>query len=127
MYTHLARAGKPDSGGLTERGPAGSLGSPGAPEPRMNGQTKALEYIPVADVEISSVRPERGGFTLQGRGADRADYRIDLELEVPVDQRTRSVLGELLSQSRWRVSRKAAQPLRGRARVQRAPGTPETT
>ena len=71
-----------------------------------------MDYMLIADVEVTSVRPERIGFSLEGRGADRADYRLELELEVPVDQRTRSVLGELLSQSRWRISRKATQPLR---------------
>ena len=82
----------------------------------MEDANKPSDFIPVADVEISSVRPQRTGFSLHGRGADRAEYRIDLELEVPVDQRTRSVLGELLSQSRWRLSRKAAQALRGATR-----------
>jgi len=71
-----------------------------------------MDYILMADIEVSSVRPERTGFSLQGRGADRAEYRLDLEMEVPVDQRTRAVLGELLSQSRWRVSRKPNAPLR---------------
>src|SRR3954471_19414029 len=94
----------------------------------MEDSNKPSDYMPVADVEISSVRPQRTGFSLQGRGADKADYRIDLELEVPVDQRTRSVLAELLSQSRWRISRKAAQPLRGATRTLRSRtglGTPE--
>ena len=90
----------------------------------MDPLTKALDYVPVADVAVSSVRPQRTGFTLEGRGADRADYRVDLELEVPVDQRTRSVLGELLSQSRWRISRKAAQPLRQPSKGGRAQGKP---
>ena len=63
-----------------------------------------MDYILMADVEVTSVRPDRTGFSLEGRGADRADYRLELELEVPVDQRTRTVLGELLSQSRWRVT-----------------------
>jgi hypothetical protein len=78
-------------------------------------------------VEISAVRPERTGFALHGTGADRAEYRVDLELEVPVDQRTRSVLAEILSQSRWRIWRRAPQPLRtaGRARRQAAKPQPE--
>ena len=85
----------------------------------MDQVSKPSDYIPVADVEVSSVKPLRTGFTLEGRGADRADYRVDLELEVPVDQRTRSVLGEILSQSRWRISRRAPQPLRAGSRVSR--------
>jgi len=83
-----------------------------------------MDYILMADVEVTSVRHERTGFALEGRGADRADYRVELELEVPVDQRTRTVLGELLSQSRWRVSRKATQPLRSATRSAPSRGKP---
>jgi hypothetical protein len=90
----------------------------------MTEPTKSSDFIPVADVEVSAVRPERTGFTLKGTGADRAEYRVDLELEVPVDQRTRSVLGEILSQSRWRIWRRATQPLRSPSRVSRQPGKP---
>jgi hypothetical protein len=90
----------------------------------MNQPAKASDYIPVADVEVSAVRPERTGFTLQGTGADRADYRVELELEVPVDQRTRSVLGEILSQSRWRIWRRAPQPLRAGTRAPRQSAKP---
>ena len=86
----------------------------------MDQVSKPPDYIPVADVEVSSVKLQRNGFTLEGRGADRADYRVDLDLEVPVDQRTRSVLGELLSQSRWRLSRRAPQPIRAGSRVARS-------
>jgi hypothetical protein len=85
---------------------------------------KASEYIPVADVEVSSVKVQKSGFSLEGRGADRADYRVELDLEVPVDQRTRSVIGELLSQSRWRISRRAPQPLRTAARAPRGAEKP---
>ncbi len=72
-------------------------------------------YVAVADVAIDAVRPGRTGFVLQGRGKDRADYRIELHLEMPVDQRTRTVLGELLAQSEWRVSRRVSNPLDARA------------
>ena len=90
----------------------------------MNDQMTS-DYVPVADVEVSSVRPQRTGFTLLGTGADRAEYKVDLELEVPVDQRTRSVLGELLSQSKWRISRKMGKPMRAAAaRVARPLGKP---
>ncbi len=90
----------------------------------MNDQMTS-DYVPVADVEVSSVRPQRTGFTLLGTGADRADYRVDLELEVPVDQRTRSVLGEILSQSKWRISRRVGKSLRAMAgRVVRPLGKP---
>ena len=82
------------------------------------------DFVPVADVEVSAVHPERSGFVMEGRGADRADYRIQLDLEVPVDQRTRAVLGELLSQSKWRVWRRAPQPLKGITRAPRREGKP---
>ena len=90
----------------------------------MTEPIKSSDYIPVADVEVSAVRPQRNGFTLQGTGADRAEYRVELELEVPVDQRTRSVLGEILSQSKWRIWRRAPQPIRSTHRPARQPGKP---
>ena len=73
----------------------------------MEHSLKPVDYLAVADVEVSAVTPERAGFTLEGRGADRAEYRLGLELEVPLDPRTRVVLGEMLSQCRVRVWRKA--------------------
>ena len=74
----------------------------------MNQHAKATDFVAVADVEVSSVTPEGAGFTLEGRGADRSDYRLSLEIEVPLDQRTRNVLGEMLSQCRIRVWRSPA-------------------
>lgn len=65
-------------------------------------------YVTVADVEVTAVRPAVSGFVLEGRGRDRADYRLELHLDFPVDARTRRVLGELLAQSEWRISRRAA-------------------
>ncbi len=70
----------------------------------------AGDYVRVADVEISSVRSERSGFLLEGRGADRADYRLELHLDMPVDERTRAVLSEMLAQSEWRAWRRSPQP-----------------
>src|SRR5688500_5488006 len=98
---------------LTNAVPAGSLRPPGARRRDIDDSNKPSLYIPLAHVELSSVRPHRTVFSLQCRSAARADYPIDLELKVPVDQRTRSVLADLLTQSRWRLSRKAAQTLRG--------------
>lgn len=69
-------------------------------------------FVNVADVEIDAVQPGRAGFVLTGRGQDRADYRIEIELEMPVDERTRAVLAELLAQSEWRIQRRAHQPFR---------------
>ena len=90
----------------------------------MDQVSKPSDYILVADVEVSSVKLQKRGFSLEGRGGDRADYRVELDLEVPVDQRTRSVLGELLSQSRWRISRRAPQPIRGSTRPVRSSEKP---
>lgn len=83
----------------------------------MEQPAKPTEYVPVADVEVASVTPEMAGFTLEGRGADRSDYRLGLELEVPLDQRTRSVLGEMLSQCRIRVWRRTTAPRKSVARA----------
>jgi hypothetical protein len=69
-------------------------------------------YVPVADLAIDSVTPSRFGFVLRGRGSDRAEYQLDMHLELPVDRQTRTVLGELLSQSEWRVWRRAPEPFR---------------
>ncbi|MBE0591586.1 MAG: hypothetical protein IH616_04215 [Gemmatimonadales bacterium] len=71
-------------------------------------------YVKVAEIEIDAVHPGRSGFVLTGRGGDRADYRIELELEMPVDQRTKAVLAELLAQSDWRIQRRAHEPFRSR-------------
>lgn len=72
------------------------------------------DYVTVAEVEIDAVHPGRTGVILTGRGSDKADYRLEMELELPVDQRTRSVLAELLAQSEWRIQRRAHQPFRSR-------------
>ena len=85
----------------------------------MEPSKKAEEgYVAVVDIEVDSVRPEPAGFTLQGRGADRAEYRLEMHLDIPVDRHTQTVLGEMLAQSEWRVLRKAPTPLR-RARTQK--------
>jgi len=78
------------------------------------------DFVSVAEVEIDAVHPGRSGFVLTGRGRDRADYRLEMELEMPVDQRTRAVLAELLAQSDWRILRRAAQPFgQNRSRMRR--------
>lgn len=69
------------------------------------------EYLPVADIEITAVRPDRHGYVLEGRGADAADYRLDLHLDIPVDSRTRSILGGMLAQSELRIWRRPSEPL----------------
>ncbi len=64
----------------------------------------------VADIPIDAVRSTAAGFVLEGRGADRGDYRLELHFDLPVDARTRKVLGELMSQAEVRVSRRTAAP-----------------
>ena len=73
------------------------------------------EFVPVAEVEVDSVRPERHAFVLTGRGTDRADYKLEVTLEMPIDQRTRTVIGEILSQSQWRLWRRATRPFRAKS------------
>lgn len=62
----------------------------------------------LATIEIDAVTTSDRGFTLSGEGAppDRSMYRLDLRFELPLDPRTRTVLGELLSQSGITVSRR---------------------
>ena len=76
-------------------------------------------FVPVADVEVDAVRPERSGFVLQGRGADRAEYRVEMRLHIPVDQQTQVVLGEILAQSELKVMRRAPASMRRPATLRR--------
>ena len=76
-------------------------------------------FVTVADVAIDALRPSSDGFILQGRGQDAADYELELHLDLPTDERTRAVLGELLVQSAWRVRRRVRTPLRRRAAAAR--------
>lgn len=70
------------------------------------------DFLPVAEVEIDAVQPARGGFVLRGTGKDSAEYRLDVHFDLPVDHKTHAVLGEMLSQSEWRISRRASSVLR---------------
>jgi hypothetical protein len=65
------------------------------------------EFLPVAEVAIDAVQAAKGGFVLRGTGKDAAEYRFDVHFDLPVDHRTHAVLGEILSQSEWRVWRRA--------------------
>lgn len=80
-------------------------------------------FVRVADIEIDEVAPAASGFLLTGRGQDRADYRVEMTLEMPMDQRTRAVVAELLSQSDFCVSRRARQPVGGARARRPAPST----
>ncbi len=64
------------------------------------------EYEPLAQIAVDEVSPSRQGFTLTGQGRDHADYHMDLRFEMPLDLRTRAVLGELLSHSDVTISRR---------------------
>jgi hypothetical protein len=65
-------------------------------------------YEPLAEIEVDAVRPEAQGFTLTGQGPDHTEYQLDLRFEMPLDPRTRTVLGELLSHSDLIISRRTA-------------------
>lgn len=85
----------------------------------------APEFQRLAEIEVDLVKPERSGFTLTGQGTDRAEYRLDVHFDMPLDARTRAVLGELLAQSELKIWRRpppahATPPLR-RDRAHRTP------
>jgi hypothetical protein len=71
----------------------------------------APEFQRLAEIQVDLVKPERNGFTLSGQGADRAEYRLDVHFDMPLDARTRAVLGELLAQSELSISRRLPPPL----------------
>ena len=73
-----------------------------------NQTTTRPAFAPIVTVEIDAVTPSDRGFTLTGQGADRAEYRLDMHFELPLDPRTRTVLGELLSQSDLTISRRGS-------------------
>lgn len=80
---------------------------------------KTSETPPRTVIAVDEVRPERQGFTLLGQGQDREPYRVDLQFELPLDARTRSVLGELLTQATVAVSRVRPAGSPGSARPRR--------
>lgn len=73
-------------------------------------------YMPVANVQVDSVTPRDNGFVVQANGEDSAEYLFDLNLDMPIDRQTQAVVGEILSQSEWRMWRRARQPLKPRLR-----------
>jgi hypothetical protein len=90
----------------------------------MTTQPPVEDFVSVAEVEIEAVQPSRSGFVLSGRGRDSAEYRLEMELELPVDLRTRRVVGELLSQSRCRLWRRAPRSLHAKQARPRRPVGP---
>jgi hypothetical protein len=77
------------------------------------------EYEPVAQIEVDAASPSHQGFTLTGQGADHAVYQLDLRFEMPLDPRTRTVLGELLSHSDLIISRRPPGGLASALRARR--------
>ncbi len=78
------------------------------------GQHPDPDFVPVAEVDVDSVEPSGSGFVLRGFGADAAEYRMDMRMDIRVDPKTQTVLGEILSQSEWRIWRRAPRTLRAR-------------
>ena len=76
-------------------------------------------YQPFADIDVETVRPGPQGFTLTGVGRDHAQYTLDLRFGMPLDSRTRTVLGELFSQCELTLSRRAPTPLHSTLRRRR--------
>jgi hypothetical protein len=72
------------------------------------------DLLPVAEIEVDSAEATRGGFILRGTGADSAEYRLEVHLDLPVDPKTQTVLGGILSQSEWRIWRRAGLDLPAR-------------
>jgi len=85
----------------------------------MSDETAGTPFVRVADIEIDSVAQASSGFVLTGRGQDRADYRLELTIELPMDPKTRAVVAELLSQSDMTLLRRARPPLRSNAAPRR--------
>lgn len=73
-------------------------------------------FVPIANVEVDAVTPNPTGFILQARGRDSAEYLLEMDLDMPIDRRTQTVLGELLAQSEWRVWRRTGQSLKPKNR-----------
>ncbi len=77
-------------------------------------QSPDPDFLPVAEVEVDAVEPSSSGFVLRGSGADSAEYRMDMHLDIRVDPKTRAVLSEIFSQSVWRIWRRLPLALRAR-------------
>src|SRR5207253_3330344 len=100
---NLASPGRPSNGAVL--GPLDSLSRGGISHPaRRFRQMDRPKYEPVAEIEVDAARPDPQGFTLTGQGADHAEYQLDLHFGMPLDAKTRSVLGELLSHSDLTIS-----------------------
>jgi hypothetical protein len=47
----------------------------------------------LADIAVDVVQPAGNGFALSGQGSDRGEYRLEVHFDMPLDARTRAVLG----------------------------------
>ena len=74
------------------------------------------DFVTVANVQVDSVTPHPSGFLVMASGEDYAEYRLDMHVGLPLDSRTQAVVGEILSQSEWRLSRRTRQPLKPKLR-----------
>src|SRR5207247_9382748 len=90
-----------------------------SPEPEVAMQRP--EYAPLAEFAVGAASPSHQGFTLMGQGLDHAEYQLDLRFEMPLDQRTRTVLGGLLSHSDLTISRRTPGGLAAALRQRRPP------
>ena len=61
----------------------------------------------LADIAVDVVQPEGNGFALTGQGSDGGEYRLGVHFDMPLDARTRAVLGGLLAQSELTLWRRA--------------------
>lgn len=80
---------------------------------------EGAQFQRVTDIEVDLVQPEGNGFALSGQGSDRGEYRLDVHFDMPLDARTRAVLGGLLAQSEltlWQRTKVPAPASRRRAR-----------
>ena len=83
---------------------------------------EGAQFQRVTDIEVDVVQPEGNGFALSGQGSDRGEYRLDVHFDMPLDARTRAVLGGLLAQSELTLwHRTKAPPPARRRRAHRGP------
>src|SRR5262245_24293463 len=93
----------------------------------MDSSQSPSDLMLIADIEIGSVRHVGTNLVLDGTGADRSEYRVELHLDLPVDARTRTVLSGMLAQSEVKVWRRTAQRVRFRSVPHRQPGVDRPT
>jgi hypothetical protein len=77
------------------------------------------EFQSLAEFAVDEVSPDQRGLTLTGRAADGCEYRVGLRFELPIDARTRAVMGELLTQAAVAIARRAAAAEQRPARARR--------